>query len=78
MAKDKNNKNIEGGRKWMTENAAATYLGLNKRTLQRWRQNNGVIRSDGSVKPGPKFYKPAGQIFYDRDELDAWIVGNAR
>ena len=62
----------------MTENAAATYLGLNKRTLQRWRQNNGVIRSDGSVKPGPKFYKPAGQIFYDRDELDAWIVGNAR
>ena len=69
---------FDGGRKWLSEGEAAAYIGVARRTMQRWRKNKGIVLDDGTVKPGPKYYQPAGNIRYDRDELDAWIVGNAR
>lgn len=70
--KEERNDRNERGRVWLSEQAAADYLGVTKRTLQRWR--SGVVRANGQVVVGPKYYQPAGKVFYDRDELDGWVV----
>lgn len=69
------NRNVNnGGRKWLAEEEAARYLGLNKYTLQRWRLKKGVVHSNGTVTPGPKYYKPAGRVLYDQQDLDNWVI----
>lgn len=56
------------------EKEAAEYLGVTVRTMQR-RRRDGVVRSDGSIRPTPPFYRPAGKICYEKTEIDAWIMG---
>lgn len=68
MQKDKNRKES----KWLTEEEAAEYLRLTKRTLINWR-NNGMVQADGEIKAGPPYYKPAGRYYYDQYEIDEWI-----
>lgn len=74
--KEERNDRNERGRVWLSEQAAADYLGVTKRTLQRWR--SGVVRANGQVVVGPKYYQPAGKVFFDRDELDEWVVSFGR
>lgn len=74
--KEERNDRNERGRVWLSEQAAADYLGVTKRTLQRWR--SGVVRANGQIVVGPKYYQPAGKVFFDRDELDEWVVSFGR
>ena len=50
---------------------AATYLGLSRRTMERYRV-------DGT---GPRFLKAGpgerARVFYRREDLDAWLEGTA-
>ena len=73
---NKEERSERNGRVWLSEQAAADYLGVTKRTLQRWR--SGVVRANGQVIGGPKYYQPAGKVFFDRDELDEWVVSFGR
>lgn len=73
---NKEERSERNGRVWLSEQAAADYLGVTKRTLQRWR--SGVVRANGQVVVGPQYYQPAGKVFYDRDELDGWVVSFGR
>ena len=59
---------------WLGEKEAAEYLGVTVRTMQRWRKD-GVVRSDGSIRPTLPYYRPAGKIYYDKNEIDAWVMG---
>lgn len=54
----------EENTKFNTEEAAA-YLNSAAGTLENWRIK-GV---------GPKYYKPAGKVYYFKSDLDAWIKG---
>lgn len=46
---------------------AAQYLGVGRATLEKARVQG----------KGPRFYKMAGSVRYDRGDLDAWIRGCA-
>ena len=47
---------------------AAEYLGVSKQTLANWRV----------AGKGPPFSPYGRSIFYEREVLDAWIVGQRR
>jgi hypothetical protein len=49
----------------LTTEEAAIYLNNAAGTLENWR-----IKS-----MGPKYYKPAGKVYYFKKDLDAWIKG---
>ena len=50
----------------LTNEEAATYLGVTKGTLANWR-------SEGT---GPVFHKPTDKlVYYFKEDLDAWIRG---
>ncbi len=51
-------------RRYLSENRAATYLGISAKTLQRHRYKTGL---------GPKFIKLAGRILYDIHDCDSWM-----
>ena len=56
---NKEERSERNGRVWLSEQAAADYLGVTKRTLQRWR--SGVVRANGQVVVGPvKLMHPHG------------------
>ena len=48
--------------------AAAAYVGLSARTLEKFRITGG----------GPQFLKPNRRVVYDRDDLDSWLDGKRR
>jgi hypothetical protein len=48
--------------------AAASYLGLKKATLERWRCRGG----------GPVFHKLGGRCFYRQEDLDAFAEARRR
>ena len=50
---------------WISSKDAAKYLGITPEVLSQMRHK----------KQGPKFYKPAGKIFYKHDDLDAYVMG---
>lgn len=50
----------------LTTEEAAAYLKCSVNTLENWRSND----------KGPKFYKPAGKVFYYVSDLDDWIKDN--
>lgn len=52
----------------MTTKEAAEYLRHSEVTLEQWRLSG----------KGPKFYKPAGKVIYDKDDLDDWLRGNEK
>ena len=52
------------GKSLLTGDMAATYLGLTKRTLERWRVNGS----------GPKFVKVGKKILYRPSDLEAWMT----
>ena len=54
---------IIDGRRLISERRVEATLGVSKRTLQRWRQEN----------KGPPWGKIGRRIFYDEDKLKAWI-----
>ena len=43
--------------------AAAAFLGLEKRTLEKWRVSGG----------GPHCYKQGGRVFYGEADLLEWL-----
>ncbi|MCP4316422.1 MAG: helix-turn-helix domain-containing protein [Hyphomicrobiales bacterium] len=47
---------------------AADYLGLARRTLEKYRIHGG----------GPAFYKLGRRVVYDTDDLDAWLQTRRR
>jgi hypothetical protein len=46
---------------------AALYLGCAAGTLENWRVQ----------RRGPMYYKPAGKVFYYKQDLDQWIKKGA-
>jgi len=54
---------IIGGRRLISDRRVAAVLGVSKRTLQRWRQEN----------KGPPWVKIGRRIYYDEDKLKASI-----
>ena len=54
---------IIDGRRLISDRRVAAMLGVSKRTLQRWRQEN----------KGPPRRKIGRRIFYDEDKLKTWI-----
>ena len=49
---------------FLTESEAAEYLGISKKTLQRWRFG----------RRGPNYVRVAGKLFrYHQAILDAWM-----
>jgi predicted DNA-binding transcriptional regulator AlpA len=54
---------LPDGRRLISERRVEAKLGVSKRTLQRWRQEN----------KGPPWGKIGRRIFYDEDKLNAWI-----
>lgn len=52
-------------KKLLNRTEAATYLGVNRRTLRNWEEKNY----------GPKPTRvPSGQPYYSRDALDAFVA----
>ena len=51
----------------MTRRDAAAYLGLTEKTLAMWAM----------AGKGPQGRKVGGRVFYKREELDAFICGDA-
>lgn len=47
----------------MTTKEAAEFLGFSEGTLENWRLEN----------KGPPYYKPAGKVIYDKNDLITWI-----
>ena len=48
--------------------AAAEYLGVKPRTLEKWRRVGG----------GPPFFKLGRVVVYDLSELEAWLAARKR
>lgn len=48
----------------LTNPQAATRIGVNPETLQKWRR----------LKKSPPYYKLAGQVFYLEADLDDWLA----
>lgn len=59
---------------WMTEDEAAEYIRYCPRSLQRWRQDGCIMSRSGKVEQAPPYYKRAGKIFYERHQLDMWML----
>ena len=57
---------------YMTEAAAAAYLDVTLKTLQKWRYL-GMLDMKGTSPP--RSYKRGRHIWYIRSEIDAWIRG---
>lgn len=54
---------------WMTRDQAAAYLGLSKKTLDKW----------ACTGDGPAFFRPSRRITrYHRAVLDAWLLQTSR
>lgn len=49
---------------------AAKILGYSPGTLENWRQE--------SPYRGPKYHKPAGKVFYLKEDLYEWLLSNER
>lgn len=56
----------EAARRWLKPDDAAHHIGVSSKTLANWRW----------AGKGPRFYKAAHSVLYDRDELDAWVRSN--
>ena len=56
------------GRQRLRTPAAAKYLGLSPRTLEKMR-----LTGDG-----PQYYKLGRAVVYDTYDLDRWVSGRAR
>jgi predicted site-specific integrase-resolvase len=54
--------------RYLTPAQAAKYSGIPVSTLNAWRYEGR----------GPNFYKPAGRVLYDRQELDSFIRSGLR
>jgi hypothetical protein len=54
-------------RGFMTEAEAARFLGIAANTLKFWR----------AQKKGPRYFKPAKQPIYRRDDLEAFVLNSA-
>lgn len=52
----------------LTLTQAATYLGLARQTLYQWRWE-----ADGTKPPS---YRIGNRVYYDLEDLDAWIAGH--
>lgn len=54
-------------KEWLSTIESAKYLGIHKRTLERWRK----------AGTGPKFMQVAekGAVRYNKAELDAYVSG---
>ena len=52
----------------MTTAEAATYVGLSRRTLERYRVTG----------EGPTYLKNGGRVFYRQADLDQWLENNRR
>lgn len=50
---------------WLSPAEAALYLGISEQTL-------ALRRTNGQK---PKFSKPAGRVYYFKEDLDAYIRG---
>lgn len=77
-SKKTSNKELgERKRIWLTEDQAAEYLNVSRRTLCEWRRDGCIPKPNGKIAPVPKCYKPAGKYYYDQNELDEWIYAGA-
>jgi len=56
------------GRQRLRTPAAAKYLGLAPRTLEKMRLTGG----------GPRYYKLGRAVVYDTDDLGRWVEARAR
>lgn len=59
---------------WMTEEEAAAYLRYAPRSLQQWRKDGCIIMKRGQ-ETAPPYYRRAGKIVYERNDLDSWLLG---
>lgn len=56
-------------RRMHTEAEIARMYPFSRRTLQKWRLLGGR---------GPRWYRAAGKVLYDIDEVDEWIRSGAQ
>jgi predicted site-specific integrase-resolvase len=52
---------------WLTTKKAAAILGYEPCTLEKWRR----------LGRGPRFYKPAGRVRYDEQDVLAFLASSA-
>ncbi len=56
------------GKKFLTREAAADYLGITTKTLANWAWR----------ERGPRFYRASGKPLYELSDLNAWVRSNGR
>ena len=54
--------------RYLSTEAAATYLAVSRKTLEKWRLTGG----------GPPFCQIKRAVRYDRTALDAWMAAHSR